>query len=80
MQKPTVLSDITVEQLAGLGCSLQPEAALSPCHTSGAKETSLHPLFIEGEMPSFLCRERIRLMDLGSVGSLFETAEMSSHQ
>lgn len=56
MQKPTVLSDITVD-LAGLGCCLQLEAAVSPCHTSAAKETSLHPLFIEGKTPSLLCRE-----------------------
>lgn len=77
MQKPIVLSDIDVD-LASFGCSLQPEAAVSPCHASAAKKTSLYPLLIEGKIPHFYVG-RSRLVDLGSVGNLFQAAKMSSH-
>jgi len=56
VQKAIVLSDINVD-LAGFGCSLQPEAAVSSCHTAAAKKTSLYPLLIEGEIPRFSVRK-----------------------
>lgn len=36
---------------SSLDCFPQPEAAVSPCHTSAAKKTSLYPLLIEGKVP-----------------------------
>lgn len=76
MQKPAVLSDITVD-LAGLSCSLQPE-----CHPATHQEQRKHPppSVHRGENNLSSVQGRIRLVDLGTVGNLFEAAEMSSHQ
>lgn len=80
MQKPIVLSVVNVD-FARFGCFLQPAAAVSPCHTSAARKTSLYLLLTEKiplcKMPSVWGRNR--LVDLGTVGNIFKLQKMSSH-
>lgn len=78
MKKPIVFSNISVDR-DGFGCSLQPEAAVLPCHTAAAaKKNITFPSAYGGENTSVFVRGRSRLVGLGAVDNLFQAAKMSS--